>query len=189
MKINLSTEEQTPEVMGLFGFSWPEKLAKFMASQLKGTKLKKKVKDFWQSGGLNVRLVKNLHNEYMALMARNFAPVDFSVKPNAQGKGGSFTASTLNLASMIRQKTNIDSAIILEFLRGLYVLARDGKVPAAKWNPKGYKESTTLRKTFSSEKGILEAAQKTGNYAKIALVVVGLGAGAYLLQQLKGFKK
>lgn len=188
MKVLIAERPVSPELIGLFGLSWPEKVAKFMSNQLKGTALRKKLKSFWGAGGLNTTLVKNLHNEYMALMARNYAPADFVIKPNAQGTGGSFTPSTVNLASMIQQKTNIDSAVILEFLRAMYVLARDGKIPFNKWNPKGFKESTALRKTFTSEKGFIEAAQKTGNYAKIALIVAGLGAGAYFLSQVKGFK-
>lgn len=185
MKVDLS---QNPEMLGLFGLSWKEKVAKFMGKQLKGTKLKKKVKDFWGAGGMNMKMISNLSREYMAFMAQGKAPADFSAKPNAQGTGGMFSPSTINLASLIKRKTNTDSTIILEFLRALYVLARDGRIPYNKWNPQGYKASTKLRKTFKSEQGIIEAAKTGSNYMKVVLAVAALGAGAYLLQQLKGFK-
>lgn len=178
-----------PETMGLFGLSWPEKVASFMYKQLKGSAAAKKLKQFWGAGGKNVTLVKNLHNEYMAFLARGYNASNFTIPPDANGKGGSFDQNTTTLAGLIQQKTNVSIPIILEFLRAMFVLARDGKIPFKKWNPKGYQQSTDLRKSFQSEKGVLEAAQATGNVAKMLVVLAGLGVGAYIITQLKGFKK
>lgn len=175
------------ELMGLFGLSWPEKVASFIGKQLKGTAEAKKLKSFWGAGGKNVTLVKNLHNEYMALLAQGFNAANFTYPPNSAGAGGTFDQNTVSLASRISQKTNVSTVIILEFLRALFVLARDGKIPMAKWNPKGYAQSTELRKTFQTEKGFLEAAQTTGKYVKIGMALAALGVGAYILTQLKGF--
>lgn len=177
-----------PEVMGLFGLSWPEKVASFMAKQLKGKPQSKKLKDFFQAGGKNVSLVNNLHREYMALMAENREPSSFTVSPDSQGSGGEFSSSTITLASLIENRTNVDPVIVLEFLRALYVLSRDGKIPFAKWNPKGYQTSTELKRTFKTEKGILDFTSKSGTYAKVLIVLASVGVGAYLLSQLKEFK-
>lgn len=177
----------SPETMGLFGLSWPEKVATFMQKQLKGTAAAKKLKQFWGAGGKNVTLVKNLHNEYMALLARGYNPSNFSSLPDSKGQGGAFDSATVQLAGLIQQKTSVDTPIILEFLRAMFVLARDGKIPFKKWNPKGYAASTALRKSFSSEKGFLEAAQTGANTAKMVMILAGLGVTAYILTQLKGF--
>lgn len=174
-----------PEQMGLFGLSWQEKVAKFVKKHLKGTAVAKKLSSFFQAGGLNVSLINNMHNEYMALMAQGYNPILFDVQPDEKGYGGVMNKSAHALASRISNKTNIDASIILPFLRAIFVLARDGEIPFSKWNPEGFKESTALRKTFESEKGILEIAKKTGDTAKLVLLIAGLGVGAYFLSQLK----
>lgn len=191
MKVDLSRNCSQPgpvEYMGIFGLSWQEKVASFVKNRLKGTAIQKKLSDFFQSGGLNVSLIKNLYNEYAALMAMGNAPADFVVLPNQSGDGGEFKQSTITLASKIATKTNVDNSIILEFLRALFVLARDGKIPFEKWNPQGYKESTQLRKTFETEKTILDTVVKPVMDKGTGLMVIfGVGVAAYLLSQLKHF--
>lgn len=179
------------EYMGIFGFSWEEKVASFIKMRLKGTEVGKKLSSFWQAGGMNVTLIKNLHNEYMALMAKGVAPSGFSVQPDDKGNGGTYSASTVSLAGKIAASTNADNSVVLEFLRALYVLSRDGKIPMAKWNPAGYKESTDLRKSFSTEKTVLDTITKTASTvadkSKIILAVAAIGAAAYFLSQAKAF--
>lgn len=182
---NYHVSKASPEHMGIFGFSWQEKVAKFMKTQLKGTAAAKKVSDFFQAGGLNVSLVNNMYNEYAALMATGFAPVDFTVQPDSEGNGGTMTQNSFTVAARISDKTNVDASIVLPFLRALFVLSRDGKIPFAKWNPAGFKQSTALRKTFSTEKGILEVAQSAGKTANVLMWIAGIGVGAYFLSQLK----
>lgn len=174
--------------MGVFGFSWEEKTASFMNKQLKGTQLAKKLKTFWQAGGMNVSIVKNLYREYAALMATGWKPANFSALPDAKGSGGTFDPATVQLAGSLQAKTNIEAPIVLEFLRALFILARDGTIPFSKWNPQGFKQSTQLQKTFSTERGFLEAAQSTGNYMKIILALAAVGVSAYLLSQIKVLK-
>lgn len=174
--------------MGLFGLSWEEKTASFMNKKLKGTALAKKLKSFWGAGGMNVSIVKNLHREYAALMATGWKPSAFTVQPDSKGDGGQFDNPTIQLAGQLQARTNIESPIVFEFLRSLFVLARDGKIPFQKWNPQGYKQSTQLQKTFSTERGFLEAAATTGNYMKIVLAIAAVGVSAYLLSQLKVLK-
>jgi hypothetical protein len=179
------------EYMGLFGFSWEEKVASFVKKQLKGTAAAKKLSDFFQAGGLNVSLVKNLYNEYAALMAKSYQPVSFSVSPGADGSGGTFSPESIELSAIIANKTNVETPIVLSFFQALFVLSRDGKIPFAKWNPAGWKESTQLRKSFSSEQGFLDSATKAATKAvdssKVFLIIAGIGAAAYLLSQLKNF--
>ena len=185
MKVDLSGNQ---EYMGLFGLSWEEKVAAFVQKRLKGTKAAKKLSDFFQAGGKNVALIKNLYREYAALMASGYKPAEFSVSPDDKGGGGQYAADTITLAGLLADRTNIETVIVLEFLRALFVLARDGKIPFAKWNPQGFKQSTKLQKSFSTEKGFLDITSKTGTYAKIALALGAVGVGAYLLSQIKGLR-
>ncbi len=187
MKVDLSGCSNV-EQMGLFGLSFEEKVAEFIRKRLKGTASAKKLSDFFQAGGKNVSLVKNLYREYAALMASGYSPSSFTVSPDGKGNGGQYASDTVTLAGKINGKTNIDMVIVLEFLRALFVMARDGKIPFAKWNPRGYQQSTKLQKTFSTEKGLLDITSKTGAYAKIALILGAVGVGAYLLSQLKGLR-
>lgn len=186
MKVELTNRDT--ELMGLFGLSWEEKTASFMNKKLKGTQLAKKLKSFWGAGGMNVSIVKNLHREYTALQATGWKPSNFSVLPDLKGDGGQFDQATIQLAGQLQARTNIEAPIVFEFLRSIFVLARDGKIPFQKWNPQGYKQSTALQKTFKSEQGFLEAAQTTGNYMKIVLALAAVGVSAYLLSQIKSLK-
>jgi hypothetical protein len=184
-----SLSGDTRELMGLFGFSWEEKTASFMNKKLKGTQLAKKLKTFWQAGGMNVSIVKNLHREYTALQATGWKPANFSALPDAKGDGGTFDNSTVQLAGQLQARTNIESPIVFEFLRALFTLARDGNIPFQKWNPQGYKQSTLLQKTFATERsGFLDAAKSTGGYMKIVLAIAAVGVSAYLLSQIKVLK-
>lgn len=173
------------ETMGIFGFSVEEKIGKFMLRRLKGTLQEKKLKDFWQASGLNVTLVKNLLRTYISFMASNQSPSMFTVQPDSNGDGGTFTSSTIKLASRIVSVTNIESPIVIEFLRAVYVLARDGKIPFSKWNPKGYKAATELQKTFKSEQTIGDVAKSTMN--KFVLVAI-VGVAIYGASKLKTSK-
>jgi len=183
--------QEKAEYLGIFGFSWEEKVASFIKKQLKGTAAAKKLSDFFQAGGLNVALVKNLYNEYAALMAKKYQPVTYSIQPDSSGNGGMLSQDSIQLAAIVGNKTNVDVSIVTAFFKAIFVLSRDGKIPFAKWNPQGWKESTELRKTYSTEKGILESVTKAAgtavNTSKIFLIVAGIGAAAYLLAQVKTF--
>lgn len=173
------------EFMGIFGLSWEEKIASFIKKRLKGTGFENKLSDFFQAGGLNIKLVTNIHNEYMALMASGYNPSNFVSMPDNNGNGGNFSESTKNLSSLLHKKTNIESVIIDEFLRSLFVLSRDGKIPFEKWNPQGFKESTELRKTFETEKNFLDNLTVVAKKSNALLWIAGIGVTALLLNQLK----
>ena len=176
----------SPELLGLFGLSWSEKVASQMSKYLKGTAAAKKLKSFWSPGGVNTTLVENLQREYAAEMAYNREPASFVIPPDSSGNGGEFTENTVSLAAIISGKTNIDVAIILEFFRSLFVLARDGKIPFAKYDPNGVKQSSAAAKVFESERSILDVA---GSGLKTLLIIAGLGVGAYALSQINAFRK
>lgn len=170
------------ETMGIFGFSTEEKIGKFVLRRLRGTLHEKKLKDFWQASGLNITLIKNLLRTYMSYMASNQSPSMFSIQPDANGDGGEFTSKTITLASRIVSATNVDGSIVIEFLRAMYVLARDGKIPFSKWNPKGYKEATELQKTFKTEQTIGDVAKSTMNKFVIVAIV---GVAIYGASKMK----
>ena len=175
---------QRPELMGLFGLSWQEKIISFMKSQLKTNKeLLKKLSSWW---GENTRLVDNLHREYTALLATGSNPVSFVSLPDTSGSGGELSAESTPLATKIAAKTSVDKEIIESFLRALFVLSRDGKIDFKKIDPKGYIESKEAQKKVTTEPGILDTIKSGSN--KIFLLA-GLGLSLYLLNSLKGLNK
>lgn len=187
MKVKFSST-QYPEQMGVFGFSWPEKVGKLMIQNLKGSQYQKVMKDFWQPMQRNVRLIKNVHSQYMALLASGYKPVNFDIVPDVKGKGGTFNQQSLDLAKIISRKTNVALPIVHEFFRAIFVLARDGKIPVEKWNPVGHAKTTALKQKFATERGFFYTAKKTADYAKILMLLGGLAAGGYFLSQMKGLK-
>lgn len=189
MKISLIKND--PELMGIFGWSWQEKVATMMLSILKGTQLESKMKSFWGGSGKNTELVNNLELSYTALMASGNNPASFALSPDSSGKNGVFSADSTLLAQQINKTTSVEIPIINSFLTSIFVLARDGKIPYEKWNPKGYAESKALTKdTFDSEKSIFDKITKpAGDTMKTVLVIAGVGAVAYLLNQVKGLTR
>lgn len=166
------------EYMGILGFSFEEKVASFIKKQMKGWALEKKI---------NTTIVKNMHNEYMALMVRGFAPVAFTTPPDQSGTGGDFALSSIDLADELINTTGVDGSIVMYFLKALYVLSRDGKIPISKVDPKGFQASTALRKSLPSEKGVVDALKTVAGPSKALLVIAGMGVAAYLLSQIKPF--
>lgn len=185
----VSLSKSNAELMGIFGFSWPEKVASFMQKRLKGTAFESKLKSFWGAGGKNIELVENLHREYIALMAQGKNPATFSLPPDVSGNGGVFSSDSILLSQIINSKTAIDKTIIEEFFRAIFVLARDGKIPYEKWNPKGYSEAEKLTKTFTSEQNIFDKLKSGSGSLNSLLLIAGIGVSAFLLSQLKGLTK
>jgi hypothetical protein len=180
-----------PELMGIFGWSWQEKVATLMLSILKGTNYESKMKSFWGGSGKNTTLVNNLHVAYMALMAAGNNPASFALAPGSDGKNGVFSADSTLLSQQIVKTTSVEKPIVDSFITSIFVLARDGKIPYEKWDPKGYNESKALTSsTFQSEQSIIDKVIKPAdNTIKTLLIVAGIGVSAYLLNQIKGIIK
>ena len=172
------------EYMGWFGLTWQEKLAKSTYDKVKSIDkiIAKKLKDIFQAGTFNIRLIQNMYREYAALMAQNYKPANFVA--------GEADSSTAKLATIIKDKLNTENIIVLNFLLSLQELASSGMIPFSKWNPSGYAESTALQKKFDTEKSFLDKAQgaavKASNVGTVFMVVAGLGLVSYLVYELKG---
>ena len=171
-------------MLGLFGLSWSEKVASFMGKRLKGTTVGKKMFDFFQPGGVNTTIVDNLQREYAVEMAYGRNPVSYVVPPDNQGNGGTLSDDTVMLGGILAAKTKVDASVVLEFFRALWVLARDGKIPFAKFDPKGVRAATATQKTFETEKTALDVVS---GGLKTLLIIAGLGVGAYALAQVSPF--
>ncbi len=166
------------EYLGIFGLSWQEKLADSTHKKVNSVdkNIAKKLKDFFQSGGLNVRMIENLHREYTALMASGYKPSNYNDSSSLQ--------DTENLSKILSDKTKIEKVITDSFLRSLYDLSATGKIPFEKWNPAGYKESIILQKKFDTEKNIFEKISTDAKSVKNVLLFSGILAGLYYLNNV-----
>ena len=169
------------ESMGWFGLTWQEKVAKstYDKTMLINKTIAKKLKDIFQAGTFNIRLIENMYREYSALMAQKYKPASF--------KNGIPNNDTLNLVKIISKKINAEEIIVLNFLNSLQELAAAGTIPFSKWNPSGYAESTALQKSFDSEKSILDKAQgvavSASKMSTVLLIVAGLGLVSYIVYE------
>lgn len=169
------------ESMGWFGLTWEEKVAKstYDKTILNNKTIAKKLKDIFQAGTFNIRLIENMYREYSALMAQRYKPASF--------EKGIPSNDTLNLVKIISKKINADEIIVLNFLNSLQELAAAGTIPFSKWNPSGYAESTALQKSFDSEKSILDKAQgvavSASKVSTVLLIVAGLGLVSYIVYE------
>lgn len=169
------------EYMGIFGLTWEEKVADLTYKKVANIdkNIAKKLKDFWQAGGLNVTLIKNLHREYIALQAQNYKPANF--------ENGFISQETSNLSTILSNRLNIEKIITDSFLRSLYELSSQGKIPFEKWNPSGYKSSIELQKTFETEKNIFEKLSENTKSTKNIIVLLGIVTGLFYINKLTGF--
>jgi len=166
------------EFMGIFGLSWQEKVANLTYQKTVKTnkELSKKLKDFWQSGGLNVTIVNNLYREYAALLASGYMPSSF--------ENGIPDQNTKALIDKINSRVTIDKLIIKNFLESIFELSSEGKIPFQKWNPKGYKETQDLVKTFPSEASIFDKVKKGTNTVSTILIIAGIATTLYYLNSI-----
>lgn len=176
------TTEKRPELMGIFGFSWQEKIINFMKRRLKGTASVKILSDFW---GENTKLADNLHKQYLLELSQGSIPVSFTAAPDSKGDGGTPAAESDILAATLSSKTGIDKEVTEEFLRALYCLARDGKIDYKLLNPQDYQKAVTAAKSFEPQ-NVIERIATSG---KTLLFLGGLVTAAYLYNSFKDKKK
>lgn len=172
--------EKKPELMGVFGLSWKEKVINTMKPGLKGSEELKMLSSFW---GENTGLVDNLHNAYLVELSQGSAPIGFTSPPDEKAVGGSFNAETDILSQNISSRTGIDKVVTDAFLKSLFVLGRSGKIDLKKIDPVGYKKAKEAQKEMNTG-GIVDSLRSTGS---ALLWVGGIAAGAYFLNSLKGF--
>lgn len=157
--------EVYPEIMG--AMTWKGEVMKYMQKRLKPFPVMYK-----QSK--NRRMIDNLHREYMALIASGYKKADILT---GSGDLLKWNRQTYEMARKITDRLNVNNLLTLNFFIAMYNLARQGKIPFEKWDPKGYEKSEKQKKTFKTEKTIFEkTAEKAGNITKL-LMPLSIGAG------------
>lgn len=173
----LQSAQLRPELMGIFGLSWQEKIINFMKKRMKGNELSKILSSWWSE---NTRLVDNLHAQYLIELAAGSALPSYTVQPNSSGNNGSPSSETDILSQNISRTTGIDKQLTDEFLLALYVLTRDGKIDYKKYNPSIKRELISAKEAFRPE-NILDKLQSSG---KIIMLIGGIAVSAYLYNTL-----
>jgi predicted RNase H-like nuclease len=171
--------------MGLFGFTWQEKVARYMYDAMKGLPAADIMRSFWQASGLNVRLVDNLHREYMAMINAGRQPVQLEKLPDEEGHFAILSNETAAMVQPLSNATGAQSIIVQYFLIALYMLAKSGAIGYEKLDPKGYAETEAARRKLEPTKDVVN---RLLDFSSMAVLVGGIAAGAYLLKQLRSFR-
>lgn len=179
MKVRINN--QKCERLGIFGFSWEEKVAAEMIDHLKGTGYDKNLKAFWGPSGKNTTLVKNLHNVYTQYMMQGNQPPKF-----VAGQPDQYADY---LSQSLSADTATPSIISMEFLKALFNLTQNGRIDYKLYNPIGYKETVETIQEAKPKSGISLVAQETGKIMNKVLIVGGLAIGAYLLTNITKLTK
>lgn len=167
--------ESGPDLLG--AMTWKGEIKEYMKPRLKHFPKLLKLSQ-------NNRVIDNIHREYMSLLAKGFTKADIL---SGTGDFVKWNRQTYTMAGQIADRLNVPKLLVLNFFLSLYNLARSGKVPFEKWNPKGYDKSKKLQKTFVTEKGFLE---KTGDQAgKITKLLMPLSIGAGIITALVMLQK
>lgn len=167
------------EFMGVFGFSAAEKLIKDMQIQLKHSPYVKMLHDPVQPMQRNVRLLNNMHKEYLMLINKGFQPPKYAFLSDDKTIG-KWTKDSYLMASEIAKIMSIPKLVVLKFFRSLWNLSRLGKIPIKLYDPIGTKEKEKLKDVL-----INPAKKKMETYAKIGIAIAGIGVIASLVSNLK----
>lgn len=182
MIVRLGACSTGTEYMGIFGLSWPEKVAKDMINKLYGTGFEDNLKSFWGAGGMNTGLVKNLQNVYTELLVKGYKLPNFSYGVPDQ-------YATI-MAEAISKNTATPQEVTIVFLSSLYSLTANGTIDYKLFNPLGYKETIETIEQAEPKTGISQVVEETGKTLNKVLIVGGLAVGAYLLANVnKIFKR
>lgn len=173
--------QEYPESMGIFGLSWPEKVASDMLNGLRGTGYESTVKAFWGAGGKNTKLIKNLQSVYERFMIEGNEPPTFT--------GGETNTYATYLSGLLSAETATPEIVTLQFLKSLYNLTQKGDIDYKLYNPVGYSQSAEVVKASKPKSGIEAVATETGKVLNRVLIVAGIGAAAYLLSNVKNLLK
>jgi len=162
------------EFLGLFGFSWKEKVGKEMLTTLKGTIYEDTIKDFWGGGSwINTSLIANLHKVYESILKTG------KESPTFDGHVPDDNAT--EISHLIEDKTRVPYQVVIEFLRSLFYLASTGVIEYKIYDPVGYREV----KDATSEGPIKDVLNEAGKKINLILLVGGAVAGIYILNKLR----
>ena len=171
-----------PEYMGVFGFTWQEKVGKKMLSLLDGTGYESSIKSFWGGSGLNTGMINDLHDSYVSLLTAGNRPAEYT--------GSIPSIQTTSLSRTIQGSTAIAEPIVDAFLFSLYNLASIGKISYSIYDPVGYKKVAETVTETEPVTGVQAVIQDTGKTVGKILIVAGLAAGAVLFVNInKMFKE
>lgn len=170
-----------PEIMGMFGLSWKEKVAAKMIAILAGTEYEDTAKSFWGPSGKNTALIKNLHTVYTRYMAEgNEPPVP------TEAISSTYTS---DLAKSISFETGVPTEVTMAFLIAMYDLVQVGQIEYKLYNPMGYKESMESAEQAKPKTGINLFAEQAGGTLNKIIIIGGLAVGAYLLTNINKLRK
>ena len=169
--------KENPELLG--AVTWKGKIKDYMKARLKYQPELLKLAD-------NSRVLDNIHREYMALLAKGYKKADII---SGSGDFLKWDRQTYTMSRLIADKTNVPNLLVLNFFIAMYNLAKSGKIPFEKWNPKEFEESEKLKKKFSTEKTWLDkTGEKAGKLTRL-LMPLSVGAGiitAFFMLRKKG---
>lgn len=149
---------------------WIDKIILFMRKRLKYSPEYKLITH---------RMILNLNREYMRLQASGYTAADIV---SGAGDLVKWNRQTYKMSSLISDSLNVSKMIVLNYFLALYNLAKDGKIPYEKWNPKEYIKSKKLQKKIITEKTIFEKAAKGLSIIVPLAIVGGIAAGVFILK-------
>lgn len=164
-----------PELMG--ALTWLGNVKEYMKARLKHFPELLKFSD-------NMRVLEGLHREYMSLLATGYKKADIV---SGSGDFVKWDRQTYTMSRIMADRLNVPQLLVLNYFLAVYNLARAGKIPFQKWNPKEYEKSKELQKQFPTEKDFFE---KTGEKAaKFTKMLIPLTVGAGIITVLVLFRK
>lgn len=149
---------------------WIDKIILFMRKRLKYSPEYKLITH---------RMILNLQREYMSLQASGYAAADIV---SGSGDLVKWSKQTYKMSRKISDSLNVSQLFVLNFFLALYNLAKVGKIPYQKWNPKGYIKAKKKQKKIETERSPFEKAAKGLSIIVPLAIVGGIAAGVFILK-------
>lgn len=155
----------------LMGFGWTDNVKSYLLRLTKGLPYLRKY-------ATRTRIILNLNTQYMALIVQGYKPINIL---SGSGDFIKWNKESYKMASIISEKMGLPKVFVLYYFLAIFNLARGGKIPLSKWNPKADVEAKKLKNKLSTEKNVFTkiadslkaGVEKTTNKIVVPIVVVG----------------
>ena len=145
------------------------------------TYMEKLLEGFPEKKLISLRMIDSLNRSYMSAIARGLKHADVIY---AKGDIIKWDKPTYKLSKHIAEEIRVSQLFVLNYFIAIYNLAKAGKIPYQKWNPRGYIKAKKLMKKIPTEIPMLEKVGKKAMFAGMAILpiaIIGALAAGYIM--------
>jgi hypothetical protein len=159
------------QAIGFLGLSWQETVLSLVKKWLTGTPDYKII---------NTTIIDNVSRIYISEIAKGQNPITWATT-NADILLNKMDSNSVGFTREIARQANTSFILTDRILRAIFYLSAIGKIPYAKYDPKGYEAQSKAVKKFSSEKSFFDKYLPSKKPLIIGSIIIAGIAGLYFI--------